>query len=158
MLPTSITAVERLQAWLDNWQRKILVKTKICWERVFLFLMKMSVWSECIYRWALSLTKEPNLGEDVAATENPRLPLNGEEISMHLLFHRKVSWQWRSNRKDCLTIKNMCLAMLLVSQRYRITHPIHPIHPSIRHLAFSVLNLSIDLNCLNCLNCQLSQL
>ena len=40
--------------------------------------------------------------------------------------------------------------MLLVSQRYRITHPsIQSIHP-IRHLAFSVLNLSIDLNCLNC--------
>ena len=52
--------------------------------KIFLVLMKMSVWSECIYRWALSLTKEPNLGEDVAATENPRLPLNGEEISMHL--------------------------------------------------------------------------
>ena len=42
--------------------------------------------------------------------------------------------------------------MLLVSQQYRITiHPIqsNPIQ-SIRHLALSVLNLSIDLNCLNC--------
>ena len=37
--------------------------------------------------------------------------------------------------------------MLLVSQQYRIT--IHPIQ-SIRHLALSVLNLSIDIKCLNC--------
>ena len=28
-------------------------------------------------------------------------------------------------------------------------HPSNPIRP-IRHLAFSVLNLSIDLNCINC--------
>ena len=45
--------------------------------------------------------------------------------------------------------------MLLVSQQYRITIKSNPIQS--QHLALSVVNLSIDLNCLNCQVSEVSQ-